>query len=127
MSFVCWLPGSSRSDTLMSLLLQHLDNTKSEVKQQVNPRDRPSVSSVLQQPFLEKHISKHLNTQVGKKETTGKMQIARGTERPGAAGRKPFAKLDHGLPFRVNAPPFHKVTIKHLFIKKQPKQLQTEV
>lgn len=26
---------------------------------QVNPRDRPSISSVLQRPFLQKHISKH--------------------------------------------------------------------
>lgn len=31
---------------------------------QVNPRDRPSVSSVLRRPFLEKHISKHLDPQV---------------------------------------------------------------
>ncbi|XP_028447312.1 enhancer of polycomb homolog 2 [Perca flavescens] len=29
----------------------------------VNPRDRPSVSSVLRRPFLEKHISKHLDPQ----------------------------------------------------------------
>uniref|UniRef100_A0A673CTQ6 non-specific serine/threonine protein kinase n=1 Tax=Sphaeramia orbicularis TaxID=375764 RepID=A0A673CTQ6_9TELE len=32
----------------------------------VNPRDRPSVSSVLRRPFVEKHISKHLD-QVGLK------------------------------------------------------------
>lgn len=31
---------------------------------QVNPRDRPSVSSVLRRHFLEKHISKHLDPQV---------------------------------------------------------------
>ncbi|XP_047226266.1 serine/threonine-protein kinase Nek5-like isoform X5 [Girardinichthys multiradiatus] len=98
----------------------------------VNPRDRPSVSSVLQQPFLEKHVSKHLNTQeefnhmaashrhraaaaseAAKTRTraanpAGKMQIARGTERPGAAGRKPFVKLDHGLPFR----PLHQKAAK---------------
>ncbi|KAE8277276.1 Serine/threonine-protein kinase Nek5 [Larimichthys crocea] len=30
----------------------------------VNPRDRPSVSSVLKRPLLEKHISKHLDPQV---------------------------------------------------------------
>uniref|UniRef100_A0A3Q2NPW9 non-specific serine/threonine protein kinase n=1 Tax=Fundulus heteroclitus TaxID=8078 RepID=A0A3Q2NPW9_FUNHE len=30
----------------------------------VNPRDRPSVSSVLRRPFLEKHVRKHLNPQV---------------------------------------------------------------
>uniref|UniRef100_A0A673CTR3 non-specific serine/threonine protein kinase n=1 Tax=Sphaeramia orbicularis TaxID=375764 RepID=A0A673CTR3_9TELE len=29
----------------------------------VNPRDRPSVSSVLRRPFVEKHISKHLDQQ----------------------------------------------------------------
>uniref|UniRef100_A0A3P9CYU0 non-specific serine/threonine protein kinase n=1 Tax=Maylandia zebra TaxID=106582 RepID=A0A3P9CYU0_9CICH len=29
----------------------------------VNPRDRPSVTSVLRRPILEKHISKHLDTQ----------------------------------------------------------------
>uniref|UniRef100_A0A3Q1IPX9 non-specific serine/threonine protein kinase n=1 Tax=Anabas testudineus TaxID=64144 RepID=A0A3Q1IPX9_ANATE len=28
----------------------------------VNPRDRPSINSVLRRPFLEKHISKHLET-----------------------------------------------------------------
>uniref|UniRef100_A0AAQ6ABZ0 non-specific serine/threonine protein kinase n=1 Tax=Amphiprion ocellaris TaxID=80972 RepID=A0AAQ6ABZ0_AMPOC len=30
----------------------------------VNPRDRPSVTSVLRRPFMEKHISKHLDSQV---------------------------------------------------------------
>ncbi|XP_050928900.1 LOW QUALITY PROTEIN: serine/threonine-protein kinase Nek5-like, partial [Lates calcarifer] len=34
----------------------------------VNPRDRPSVSSVLRRPFLEKHISKHLDPQVMQEE-----------------------------------------------------------
>uniref|UniRef100_A0A3B4YVQ2 non-specific serine/threonine protein kinase n=1 Tax=Seriola lalandi dorsalis TaxID=1841481 RepID=A0A3B4YVQ2_SERLL len=34
----------------------------------VNPRDRPSVSSVLRRPLLEKHISKHLDPQVMQKE-----------------------------------------------------------
>uniref|UniRef100_A0A8D3AED7 non-specific serine/threonine protein kinase n=1 Tax=Scophthalmus maximus TaxID=52904 RepID=A0A8D3AED7_SCOMX len=35
---------------------------------QVNPRDRPSVSSVLRRPFLEKHISRHLDPQVMQEE-----------------------------------------------------------
>uniref|UniRef100_A0A096LPN6 non-specific serine/threonine protein kinase n=1 Tax=Poecilia formosa TaxID=48698 RepID=A0A096LPN6_POEFO len=30
----------------------------------VNPRDRPSVSSVLRRPFLEKHVSKHISKHV---------------------------------------------------------------
>ncbi|XP_028249946.1 serine/threonine-protein kinase Nek5 [Parambassis ranga] len=34
----------------------------------VNPRDRPSISSVLRRPFLEKHISKHLDTLVMQEE-----------------------------------------------------------
>ncbi|KAA8579179.1 hypothetical protein FQN60_018752, partial [Etheostoma spectabile] len=34
----------------------------------VNPRDRPSVSSVLRRPFLEKHISKHLDPQMMQEE-----------------------------------------------------------
>ncbi|KAM4730659.1 serine/threonine-protein kinase Nek5 [Anableps anableps] len=69
----------------------------------VNPRDRPSVSSVLRRPFLEKHVSKHLNTEVMEK-----MQKARAAERPGAAGRRPTAKPDYRVLFRVNAPP-HKL------------------
>ncbi|TNN74101.1 Serine/threonine-protein kinase Nek5 [Liparis tanakae] len=32
----------------------------------VNPLDRPSVSSVLRRPFLEKHISKHLDPQLAR-------------------------------------------------------------
>ncbi|XP_055727073.1 serine/threonine-protein kinase Nek5-like [Salvelinus fontinalis] len=34
----------------------------------VSPRDRPSVNSVLKRPFLEKHISKHLDPQVIEEE-----------------------------------------------------------
>ncbi|XP_035994803.1 serine/threonine-protein kinase Nek5 isoform X1 [Fundulus heteroclitus] len=98
----------------------------------VNPRDRPSVSSVLRRPFLEKHVSKHLNPQMmleefnhtasrrnraaaeaakisaGAAHAAAKLQKARGAERPGAAGRRPPAKPDYRAAFRVNAPPHHK-------------------
>ncbi|XP_027879000.1 serine/threonine-protein kinase Nek5 isoform X1 [Xiphophorus couchianus] len=98
----------------------------------VNPRDRPSVSSVLRRPFLEKHVSKHVNAQTmqgelnhaashrngaaaasdaakirtGASKPAEKMQKARAAERPGAAGGKPAAKPDHRAPFRVVAAPY---------------------
>ncbi|XP_014858173.1 PREDICTED: serine/threonine-protein kinase Nek5 isoform X2 [Poecilia mexicana] len=102
----------------------------------VNPRDRPSVSSVLRRPFLEKHVSKHISKHVSAQTVQGelnhaasprngaaaasdaaklrtgaskpaeKLQKARAAERPGAAGRKLAAKLDHRAPFRVNAAPY---------------------
>ncbi|XP_024866682.1 serine/threonine-protein kinase Nek5 isoform X2 [Kryptolebias marmoratus] len=96
----------------------------------VSPRDRPSVSSVLRRPFLEKHISKHINFQVTPEEfnhsiphqnraaaapqaaktktTAEKEQKARGTGRPGGADKKLSAKQDWRVPFRRNAPAHHK-------------------
>ncbi|XP_061578856.1 serine/threonine-protein kinase Nek5-like [Cololabis saira] len=50
-----YTPVSSRYSHDLRLLVSQLFK--------VNPRDRPSVSSVLQRPFLGKHISKHLDTQ----------------------------------------------------------------
>lgn len=38
---------------------------------QVNPRDRPSATTVLQHPLLEKHISRHVGSQV----ITGRIQV----------------------------------------------------
>lgn len=38
---------------------------------QVNPRDRPSATTVLQHPLLEKHISRHVGPQV----ITGSIQV----------------------------------------------------
>ncbi|XP_015821288.1 serine/threonine-protein kinase Nek5 isoform X2 [Nothobranchius furzeri] len=93
-----------------------------------NPRDRPSVSSVLRRPFLEKHISKHVSTQVMQEEyndlvspqkraaaaapkeaKTGrkaaeKTQKARGAGRPGGADGSPSAKPAWRVPFRANSP-----------------------
>ncbi|XP_040004454.1 serine/threonine-protein kinase Nek5-like isoform X2 [Xiphias gladius] len=99
----------------------------------VNPRDRPSVSSVLRCPFLEKHISKHLDPQVIKEEFSHtvlhrnraaasqaaktragaanppeKTQKSRGAERPGAAGKRLPAKPDRRVPLRVYPHARHK-------------------
>ncbi|XP_043988689.1 serine/threonine-protein kinase Nek5-like isoform X6 [Gambusia affinis] len=94
----------------------------------VNPRDRPSVSSILRRPFLEKHVGKHANAQMmqgelnhtashrngtaaasirtGASKPAEKMQKARAAEWAGPAGRKPAAKRDHRAPFRVVAAPY---------------------
>ncbi|KAM4558581.1 serine/threonine-protein kinase Nek5 [Odontesthes bonariensis] len=100
----------------------------------VNPRDRPSVSSVVRRPFLEKHINKHLSSQKMQEEfrhtvlhrngaaatsnaakTRGrranaaeKKQKARGAERPGATDKRLPAKPDWRLPFRLNTPAHYK-------------------
>ncbi|XP_034429189.1 serine/threonine-protein kinase Nek5 isoform X2 [Hippoglossus hippoglossus] len=95
----------------------------------VNPRDRPSVSSVLGRPFLEKHISKHLDPQVMQEEFSHSMlhqnraaasqaartraaeriQRWRGAERPGARGPGgPLAKPDWRVPLRAHTPAYHK-------------------
>nr|XP_033469647.1 serine/threonine-protein kinase Nek5-like isoform X1 [Epinephelus lanceolatus] len=95
----------------------------------VNPRDRPSVSSVLRRPFLEKHISKHLDPQVMQEEfshtvlhrnRSAASQAAKPTaaaaaaaekkqkfgaaERPGAAAKRLPAKPDWRVPLRVYSP-----------------------
>ncbi|XP_022062151.2 serine/threonine-protein kinase Nek5 isoform X1 [Acanthochromis polyacanthus] len=97
----------------------------------VNPRDRPSVTSVLRRPFMEKHISKHLDSQVMQEEfshsvlhenraaasqpakartraanTPGKTKRTRGSERPG--NKKLPAKPDWRVPLRVYTPAQHK-------------------
>ncbi|XP_033469655.2 serine/threonine-protein kinase Nek5 [Epinephelus lanceolatus] len=96
----------------------------------VNPRDRPSVSSVLRRPFLEKHISKHLDPQVMQEEfshtvlhrnrsaasqaakpaaaaaaaAAEKKQKFGAAERPGAAAKRLPAKPDWRVPLRVYSP-----------------------
>ncbi|XP_049449978.1 serine/threonine-protein kinase Nek5-like isoform X2 [Epinephelus fuscoguttatus] len=92
----------------------------------VNPRDRPSVSSVLRRPFLEKHISKHLDPQVMQEEFSHtvlhrnrsaasqaakpaaaageKKQKFGAAERPGAAAKRLPAKPDWRVPLRVYSP-----------------------
>ncbi|XP_067371099.1 serine/threonine-protein kinase Nek5 isoform X3 [Channa argus] len=102
----------------------------------VNPRDRPSVTSVLRRPFLEKHISKHLDPQVMQEEFSHtvlhrsratvsqvaktragalntpayaeKKQKPRGAERPEPAVKKLPAKPDWRVPFRVHTPAHYK-------------------
>ncbi|XP_022623019.1 serine/threonine-protein kinase Nek5-like [Seriola dumerili] len=99
----------------------------------VNPRDRPSVSSVLRRPLLEKHISKHLDPQVMQEElshtvlcrnraaasrtaktgagvanTAEKKHKSRGAEGPGAAAKRPLTKPDWRVPLRVYNPAPHK-------------------
>ncbi|XP_053295748.1 serine/threonine-protein kinase Nek5 isoform X1 [Pleuronectes platessa] len=95
----------------------------------VNPRDRPSVSSVLARPFLEKHISKHLDPQVMQQEfshsmlhqnraaasraartrAAEKVQRRRGAERPGARGPGgPPARPDWRVPLRAETPAYHR-------------------
>ncbi|XP_072253507.1 serine/threonine-protein kinase Nek5-like [Leuresthes tenuis] len=97
----------------------------------VNPRDRPSVSSVLRRPFLEKHINRHLNSQeafshtvlhrngaaatsnAAKTRARGanaaeKKQKARGAERPDATDKRLPAKADWRVPFRLNTPAHYK-------------------
>ncbi|XP_044222543.1 serine/threonine-protein kinase Nek5-like isoform X2 [Thunnus albacares] len=95
----------------------------------VSPRDRPSVNSVLKRPFLEKHISKHLDLQVMQKEfshtvlhqnrapasracTTRagaahapeKIQKSRAAERPRPAMKRLPAKPDWRVPLRPYTP-----------------------
>ncbi|XP_038870202.1 serine/threonine-protein kinase Nek5-like [Salvelinus namaycush] len=65
----------------------------------VSPRDRPSVNSVLKRPFLEKHISKHLDPQVIEEEFSHTV-----LHRKRAAGPLP----------RVRAAPLHTVCISFL-------------
>ncbi|XP_063355586.1 serine/threonine-protein kinase Nek5-like isoform X2 [Pelmatolapia mariae] len=99
----------------------------------VNPRDRPSVTSVLRRPILEKHISKHLDTQVMQEEfshtvlhrnkavgsqpvktragaanTQGKIQKARVAERPGNANKRVPARPDWKVPLKAYTPTHHK-------------------
>ncbi|XP_040057970.2 serine/threonine-protein kinase Nek5 isoform X1 [Gasterosteus aculeatus] len=97
----------------------------------VNPRDRPSVTSVLKRPFLKKHISKHLDPQVLQEEFSHTVlhqnraaasqaiktragaaennQKSRAAERPGV--KKQLTKPDWNVPLRVDSPshykPFH--------------------
>ncbi|KAM8855696.1 serine/threonine-protein kinase Nek5 isoform 2-T4 [Spinachia spinachia] len=98
----------------------------------VNPRDRPSVTSVLKRPFLEKHISKHLDPQVLQEEfghtvlhqnrggasqavkaragaAAERNQESRAAQRPGV--KKQLIKPDWNVPLRVDSPahykPFH--------------------
>ncbi|XP_047457233.1 serine/threonine-protein kinase Nek5-like [Mugil cephalus] len=93
----------------------------------VNPRDRPSVSSVLRRPLLEKHISKHLDPQLMQEEfnhsvpkqhraaapqpaktrpanTPGRLQKTRGAGRPGAADKRLPAKPDWKVPLGLYTP-----------------------
>ncbi|KAK2840383.1 hypothetical protein Q5P01_014123 [Channa striata] len=98
----------------------------------VNPRDRPSVTSVLRRPFLEKHISKHLDPQVMQEEfshtvlhrnraavshaaktragaakapaSVEKNQKPRGAEGPDPAVRRLPSKPDWRVPLRVHNP-----------------------
>ncbi|XP_042350746.1 serine/threonine-protein kinase Nek5-like [Plectropomus leopardus] len=97
----------------------------------VNPRDRPSVTSVLRRPFLEKHISKHLEPQVMQEEFSytvlhrhraaasqapktraaaaaeKKLKLSP-AERPGAAVKRLPVKPDWRVPLRVYSPANHK-------------------
>ncbi|XP_059198844.1 serine/threonine-protein kinase Nek5-like isoform X2 [Centropristis striata] len=94
----------------------------------VNPRDRPSISSVLRRPFLEKHISKHLDPQMMQEEFSHtvlhrnraaasqaaktraeaavlssypeKKQKFKAAERPGAAVKRLPAKPEWRVPLR---------------------------
>ncbi|KAM9346926.1 serine/threonine-protein kinase Nek5 [Symphorus nematophorus] len=91
----------------------------------VNPRDRPSVNSVLKRPLLEKHISGHLDPQVMQEEFShtvlhrnraaasqaAKTRAAntaekksRPAERPGATVKRLPAKPDWRVPIRVYTP-----------------------
>ncbi|XP_029283277.1 serine/threonine-protein kinase Nek5, partial [Cottoperca gobio] len=83
----------------------------------VNPLDRPSVSSVLRRPFLEKHISKHLDPQVIQEEFSHTVlhlnraaasQAAenkqKSRERPGAAVKKLSAKPGWRVTVRAFTP-----------------------
>ncbi|XP_034741989.1 serine/threonine-protein kinase Nek5 [Etheostoma cragini] len=98
----------------------------------VNPRDRPSVSSILRRPFLEKHISKHLDPQMMQEEfshtvlhqsraavassqaakrragAAEKRQKSRAAERPGAPVKRLPAKSDWRVPLRVYTPAHYK-------------------
>ncbi|XP_041806195.1 serine/threonine-protein kinase Nek5 isoform X2 [Chelmon rostratus] len=89
----------------------------------VNPRDRPSVSSVLRRPVLQKHISRHLDPQVMQEvfshtmlhrnkavaaaNRPEKVQTSRPAERAGAAVKRPAAKPDWRVPLRACTPPLH--------------------
>ncbi|XP_060910034.1 serine/threonine-protein kinase Nek5-like isoform X3 [Labrus mixtus] len=93
----------------------------------VNPRDRPSVSSVLRRPFLEKLICKHLDPKVMQEEfshtvlhrhraaasqvskgrtvnTAEKIQKSRAAERAAVAVKKLPAKPEWRVPLRAYSP-----------------------
>lgn len=86
----------------------------------VNPRDRPSVSSVLKRPFLEKHMSKHPEAQESSHKPLSNraaaspkaapahvpVQSPRAVER--AAVKKVPVKPDWKVPHRVYTPLQHK-------------------
>ncbi|XP_056282264.1 serine/threonine-protein kinase Nek5 isoform X2 [Pseudoliparis swirei] len=82
----------------------------------VNPLDRPSVSSVLRRPFLEKHISKHLDPQVMQEEFSHtvlhrnqavktRAGAAENKQKPAAAVKRQPAKPDWKVPLRVHYKP----------------------
>ncbi|CAJ1078559.1 serine/threonine-protein kinase Nek5 isoform X1 [Xyrichtys novacula] len=95
----------------------------------VNPRDRPSVSSVLRCPFLEKHISKHLDPQLMQEEfshtvlhrhkaavskkrptnTAEKIQKSRSAERPRVPVRGLPVKPESRVPLRAYSPAQHRL------------------
>ncbi|XP_045910734.1 serine/threonine-protein kinase Nek5-like isoform X2 [Micropterus dolomieu] len=96
----------------------------------VNPRDRPSVSSVLSRRFLETHIHKHLDPQAMQEEfshmalhrnraaasqaaktraaAAEKIQKSRAAEGPGAGSKRPPAKPEWRVPLRAYTPAHYK-------------------
>ncbi|RVE58504.1 hypothetical protein OJAV_G00209840 [Oryzias javanicus] len=79
----------------------------------VNPRDRPSVSSVLQRPFLQKHISKQLESQASHDHNathqTGTAAAGAGTANPAEKAKSCAAAEKAGnLHQRGRAPPPHR-------------------
>ncbi|XP_072300237.1 serine/threonine-protein kinase Nek5-like [Eucyclogobius newberryi] len=84
----------------------------------VNPRDRPSVSSVLKRPFLEKHLSKHLEEQDKSSPTVSAPNRAPPSVRPApiqekvksprAEERATMKKQDWKIPQRLHTPLRHK-------------------
>ncbi|KAM3862214.1 serine/threonine-protein kinase Nek5 [Diretmus argenteus] len=103
----------------------------------VSPRDRPSVNSILKHPFLEKHISKHLDRQVMEEEFShtvlhrNRPAASQACKtRPGAekipktrAPEKPAPQPKPGAPVKKLAPkPQWKVPLK-VYTPAQYKQL----
>ncbi|XP_034417367.1 serine/threonine-protein kinase Nek5 isoform X2 [Cyclopterus lumpus] len=90
----------------------------------VNPRDRPSVSSVLKRRFLEEHISKHLDPQMMQEEFSHtvlhrnravasqavktRAGAAENKQRPRAAVKRQPAKPEWKVPLRVCTPAHYK-------------------
>ncbi|XP_055006351.1 serine/threonine-protein kinase Nek5 [Boleophthalmus pectinirostris] len=84
----------------------------------VNPRDRPSVSSVLKRPFLEKHLSRHLEEQDKSRHTVPvpnkappsvrPAQILEKVQSPRGEERAVIKKPDWKIPHRVHTPLQHK-------------------